>query len=236
MVSIRFLAVEVSAFMALVDFIPVIFFMFALGAVIRIAYQRIRAIHFAILTGGVFLGFFAGLAKCTWKLLYAFGIDFEPLDTSFAIYQTVGFGMIAYGAVMLAIAEKRRTASSPEPSTMRSAAFAIPLFFVVLSDVVVIERAGFVWYIFMALFTCTYLISLSLLAFRKKRLVGLWYYVSMILMFAMVGLKSQFETGGTFERMNWIAEVVNVLTQIFVILPTHLLSRDYPMKKITVVE
>jgi len=238
MIRLVFLATEVSVsvLMAVVDFIPVVFFMFAMGAVIRIAYQRIGTVHFAVLTGGVFLGFFAGLAKCTWKLLYAFGTDFVPLNTSFAIYQTVGFGMLAYGCVMLARNEVRRGKVLRKAEVVKSLSFALPLFPLLLAEVVVIEKAGFLWYIAMALFTCTYLISLSILAFRVKRPIGLWYYASMVTMFAMVALKSQFEAGGTFETMNWIAQVVNVITQCLVILPTHMLSHNYPLKKVQIVE
>ncbi len=236
MIRSVFLATEVtvSVLMAVVDFIPVVFFMFAMGAVIRIAYQRIGTVSFAVLTGGVFLGFFAGLAKCTWKLLYAFGTDFVPLNTSFAVYQTVGFGMIAYGCVVLATNELRRGKALPKASVVKSLACALPLFLLFFADVVVIEKAGFLWYIAMALFTCTYLIALSLLAFKVKRLCGLWYYASMVTMFLMVGLKSQFEEGGSFETMNWIAQVTNVVTQCLVILPTHLLSHNYPLKRIQV--
>lgn len=228
--------VSVSPIMALVDFIPVVFFMFAMGAVIRLAFHRISSVDFAVFTGGVFLGFFAGLAKCTWKLLYSFGIDFVPLTTSFAIYQTVGFAMIAYGAVKLAINVSRREKTVKEQKTANSLAFAFPILVLFAADIVVIETAGFMWYIAMALFTCTYLIALSILAFRIKRKCGIWYYVSMITMFAMVGLKSQFETGGTFETMNWIAQLVNVITQCLVILPTHLLSKNYPLLKVKVIE
>ncbi len=227
--------VSVSVLMAFVDFIPVVFFMFAMGAVIRLAYQRIGTVDFAILTGGVFLGFFAGLAKCTWKLLYAFGTDFVPLNTSFAIYQTIGFGMIAYGVVALVIREMRRGKKPKRPVTARSLVVALPIL-PFLAEIIIIEKAGFLWYIVMALFTCTYLISLSLLAFRVKRACGLFYYASMITMFAMVGLKSQFEAGGSFETMNWIAQIVNVVTQCLVILPTHLLSKNYPLKKVQIIE
>lgn len=224
--------VSVSFFMAIVDFIPVIFFMFAQGAIIKLAYLRMKPIYFAVLTGGVFLGFFAGLAKCVWKLIYAFGYDFVPLNTSFAIYQTVGFAMIAFGAVALLLSEKSKAVV--EKGKTKLALIAAPVFFIPL--VVILEKPSFLWYIFMALFTVIYLVSFSILAFRKKRYwLGIFYYISMILMFMMVGLRSQFESGGSFEQMNWIAQLVNVITQCMVILPTHLLLKDYPRKKIQII-
>ena len=95
--------IEVSLFMALVDFIPVIIFMIGMGYVIKIAYGKIKIFMFAILTGGVFLAFIAGLSKSTWKFLYCRGYDYVPLNTAFIIYQTVGFFLIAVGVVALLI-------------------------------------------------------------------------------------------------------------------------------------
>jgi len=220
--SIPLFGFTVSYVMAAVDFIPVILFMIAMGYVIRMAHGRISTKLFAVLSGGVFVSFLGGLAKCTWKLIYAHGIDFVPLNTAFVIYQTTGFLLIAVGVIALLAADVKGTKA--QAASVRLSATLLPLVF--LATVVVMEKPGFLWFIAMALFTCVYLILLSVIAFRHKKIgTGLLFYASMLFMFGMVGLRSKFDEGGAWEQMNWIAQVCNSVTQLLLLIPCFTLSK-----------
>ena len=220
--SFHLFGFTVSYVMAAVDFIPVILFMIAMGYVIRMAHGRIPTKLFAVLSGGVFVAFLGGLAKCTWKLIYAHGIDFVPLNTAFVIYQTTGFLLIAVGVIALLAADIK--GNKAKNASVRLSASLLPLLF--LATVVVMEKPGFLWFIAMALFTCVYLVLLSVIAFRHKKIgTGLLFYASMLFMFGMVGLRSRFDEGGAWEQMNWIAQVCNSVTQLLLLIPCFTLSR-----------
>jgi hypothetical protein len=217
--SHRLFAFSVSYPMAIVDFIPVILFMIAMGYVIKMAHGRIKTTFFAILSGGVFVAFLGGLAKCTWKLIYAHGIDFVPLNTAFVIYQTTGFFLISIGVIALLVADGKS-----RKKAVKMKASLLPL--LILSTVVVMEKPGFLWFIAMALFTCVYLISLSVLAFQNRKIgTGLLFFASMVFMFGMVALRSRFEEGGSWERINWVAQVCNSITQLLLLIPCYRLSK-----------
>ena len=214
--------VNVSIFMAIADFFPVVIFMVGMGYIIKLANHRISPVRFAMLTGGVFIGFLAGLAKCLWKLLYALGIDFVPLNTSFVIYQTAGFLLIAIGICSLCSNVLRGKIFRKEAVPVSSTALPLAAGIAVR----VIEKPSFVFFIFMGLFTSVYLIALAIICFKKKKWWGILYILSMLLMFAMVGLSSQFDAGGSFERLNWVAEVINCLTQACMAVPSILLYKS----------
>ncbi len=81
-----------SVLMALVDFIPVLFFI--IGAVIlqRGLYDRMSKGAFAVFSAGTIMVITAGIFKAVWKLLLAAGIcDFERLNQAFFPMQSVGF-------------------------------------------------------------------------------------------------------------------------------------------------
>jgi hypothetical protein len=216
----------VSYLMAIVDFIPVALFMAAMASVIKMAFGRIKTIYFAILTGGVFVSFMGGLAKCTWKLIYAHGVDFVPLNTAFVLYQTAGFFLIAIGVIALLCADIRQKRQSI--SKVVASASVLPIFIVfAIIEVITIDKPGFLWYIIMALFTVIYLVVLSIIAFRYRNFKSAFlFYGSMIFMFGMVGLRSKFDEGGSWENINWVAQICNSITQLQLLLACFFLSKS----------
>ena len=60
--------------MALVDFLPVLFFGYAAALLQRDLYDKMRKSHFALFAAGTINIFAAGFLKAAWKLLYAAGI------------------------------------------------------------------------------------------------------------------------------------------------------------------
>lgn len=222
--------VDVSFGMALVDSLPVIVFMIGMGFVIKIAYGRVNPVIFALLSGGVFTSFFGGALKCTWKFCAAFGYNYTPLTVSFTIYQAIGFALIALSLILLVIADKK-TISGQQKPVEKIGASAVFVLLLLVPIVKTQLKAGFIWFIIMALFTTVYLICLAILAFRRKMIwQGILFFVSMILMFVMAGLGNKFDDPASpFAKLNWIAQIVNTLVQACMALPAYLLSKKFVM-------
>ena len=89
---------DFSVPMALVDYIPVILFGYAVLVLQRDLYLHMRKGCFALFAAGSINVFCAGFCKATWKLLYAAGIcDFAALNTMFLPVQSIGFLLIGLG-------------------------------------------------------------------------------------------------------------------------------------------
>ncbi len=108
---------NVSIPMALVDYIPVVFFGWAAVLLQRDLYHRMPKYAFACVAAGTIDIFAAGFLKATWKLLYAAGVcDFQVLNTMFLPTESIGFkkfiwffslgygfSIVGEGLVMLAL-------------------------------------------------------------------------------------------------------------------------------------
>lgn len=183
---------DFSISMALVDYIPVLFF--AIGAVIllRDLYRKMSAVAFALFSAGVIDITLAGALKATWKLLYAAGVcNFEALDAMFFPVQSIGFLLAGIGALVMLLQQPPRA----------SALAVVPPVF-----------SG--TFVFVGLMVCglgvldTVLCVLSV-KLKKPALIAL-FALSFLCSLCMGYLSSQ-----DFAQvsMNWIAEGVNVLGQ-----------------------
>ena len=84
--------------MALMDYIPVLFFGYAAALLQRDLYPHMRKSCFALFAAGTINVFCAGFCKATWKLLYAAGVcDFTALNAMFLPVQSIGFLLIGLG-------------------------------------------------------------------------------------------------------------------------------------------
>lgn len=93
--------------MALMDFVPVLFFGYAAALLQRDLYDKMRKSHFALFAAGTINIFTAGLLKALWKLLYAAGIcDFTALNTMFLPVQSIGFLLAGLGIVLMMTGRK----------------------------------------------------------------------------------------------------------------------------------
>lgn len=221
--------VDVSLFMAIVDSLPVIIFMVGMGFVIKMAHGRIKPFYFALLSGGVFTSFFGGLLKCIWKVCCSFGYNYTSLTVSFQIYQAIGFALIAFAMVMFVISDKKSLLGETTTTAIKTNASAVGILLTFVPIVYTSVKAGFVWFILMAVFTVAYLVCLAIVAFRRKMVwQGILFFVSMVLMFTMVALSKKFEDPTSpFAKFNWIAQCVNILTQVCMALPAYLLSKKF---------
>ncbi|MBR5245690.1 MAG: hypothetical protein IKW07_06615 [Clostridia bacterium] len=98
---------DFSVPMALVDYIPVLFFGIAAAILQLDLYGKMRKDAFALFAAGTINIFAAGLLKATWKLLYAAGIcDFQALNTLFLPLQSMGFLLAGVGIILMLWARK----------------------------------------------------------------------------------------------------------------------------------
>ncbi len=90
--------------MALVDFLPVLFFGYAAALLQQDLYSKMRKSYFALFAAGTINIFIAGLLKAVWKLLYAAHIcDFHALNTLFLPMQSIGFLLAGLGIVLMLV-------------------------------------------------------------------------------------------------------------------------------------
>lgn len=93
---------DFSVSMALVDYIPVIFFAAAAVILMRDLYHKMSKGAFALFAAGTIDVTCAGALKATYKLLYAAGIcDFEALNVTFFPVQSIGFLLAGIGVVAM---------------------------------------------------------------------------------------------------------------------------------------
>jgi len=93
---------DFSIAMALVDYIPVLFFGYAAASLQRDLYNNMSKGAFALFAAGTINVFAAGALKATYKLLYAANIcDFEALNAMFFPVQSIGFLLAGAGIIWM---------------------------------------------------------------------------------------------------------------------------------------
>ena len=196
---------DFSVSMALVDYIPVIFFATAGVILLRDLYNKMSKGAFALFSAGVIDVTVAGALKATWKLLYAANIcDFKSLDAMFFPVQSIGFLLAGIGVLAML------TCKQSKASVM---AVAPPLF-----------SGTFVFVGLMVAGLGIMDVVLCALAARLKKpgLIAV-FAVSFLCSLCMGYLSSQ---DFAQASMNWIAEGVNVIGQGTLLLGAVLLHRS----------
>ena len=195
---------DFSVSMALVDYIPVIFFAIAAVILQRDLYNKMSKGAFALFAAGTINVTCAGALKATWKLLYALGVcDFEALNAMFFPTQSIGFLLAGIG--ILAMISHRQT---------KSAVFAVapPVF----SGTFV-----FVGLMVSGLGLMDAVLCILACKLKKPALIAI-FVLSFICSLCMGYLSSQ---DFAEASMNWIAEGVNVIGQGTLLLGVCLLHK-----------
>jgi len=178
--------------MALVDYIPVIFFVTAAVILLRDLYNKMSKGAFALFSAGVIDVTVAGALKATWKLLYAAGTcNFEALDHMFFPVQSIGFLLAGIGILAMLIHKQSKTALMAVAPPILSGTFL----FVGL----MVAGLGI-------MDTVLCILSAKL---KKPWLIAL-FALSFVCSLCMGYLSSQ---NFAEASMNWIAEGVNVVGQ-----------------------
>lgn len=195
---------DFSVSMALVDYIPVIFFALASLILLFDLYNKMSAVSFALFSAGVIDVTIAGALKATWKLLYAAGVcDFSALDAMFFPVQSIGFLLAGVGMLLMVVKKKNGSGML---------AVAPPLY-----------AGTFVFVGFMVLGLGIMDAVLCILSAKAKKpyLIAL-FAVSFVCSLCMGYLSSK---DFAEAAMNWIAEGVNVIGQGTLLVGAYLLHK-----------
>ena len=178
--------------MALVDFIPVIFFGIAAFLLQKDFYNKMRKDAFALFAAGTINIFAAGFLKALWKLLYAAHVcDFQALNEMFLPVQSIGFLLAGIGIALMLCAKTRKHAVL---------AVAPPIF------------SGTVVFILMMVLglgsICT---CLSIIAVKMKKKVAMMLFV--IAFLCSMGMGAMSGQDATQAWVNWTEQAINCVGQ-----------------------
>ncbi len=196
---------DFSVPMALVDFIPVIFFAVSAVMLQRDLYHKMSKGAFALFAAGTINVICSGGLKALYKLLYAAGVcDFERLNAMFFPVQSIGFLLAGLGIVAM-LCHKQGT-------TVHAVAAAPALY-----------SGTFLFVGLMVAGLGCMMAGLSVLAARmKKKGVIVLFAVSFVCSLCMGYLSTK---DFTQAAMNWLAEGVNVAGQGCLLLGTVALHK-----------
>lgn len=195
---------DFSISMALVDYIPVIFFAIASVLLLRDLYNKMSKGAFALFSAGVIDVAMAGALKATWKLLYAAGAcNFEALDAMFFPVQSIGFLLAGIGLLAMLTRKQSNSLLAVAPPVFSGTFVFVGLMVAGLGimDVVLCILAA---------------------KLKKPALIAI-FAVSFVCSLCMGYLSSQ---DFAVAAMNWIAEGVNVVGQGTLLLGAYLLHKN----------
>jgi hypothetical protein len=196
---------DFSISMALVDYIPVIFFAIASVILLRDLYNKMCKGAFALFSAGVIDVTIAGALKATWKLLYASGVcNFEALDAMFFPVQSIGFLLAGIGLLAILVHKQSKNALMAAAPPVFSGTFV------------------FVGLMVAGLGIMDVVLCILSAKLKKPWLIAI-FALSFVCSLCMGYLSSQdFAEAAT----NWIAEGVNVVGQGTLLLGAILLHKS----------
>ncbi|MBQ8237669.1 MAG: hypothetical protein IJZ39_05950 [Oscillospiraceae bacterium] len=175
--------------MALVDYIPVIFFGIAAVLLQKDLWGKMCRSAFALFAAGTVNIFSAGFLKATWKLLYAANIcDFAALNTMFLPVQSLGFLLAGAGIIWMLAGKKNVLLAAP------------PVF-----------SGSFVFIMMMVLGLGSICTCLSILAVKMKRKRAAALFLLSFL--ASMGMGAMAGQDSTLAWVNWTEQGINCVGQ-----------------------
>lgn len=195
---------EFSVPMALVDYLPVIFFLLGTNLIARDLKHAMSKVTYILFRAGSLLVFVAGALKATYKLLYALKVgELVWMSNQFFANQAFGFLLAGIG-ITLAVIKPRKDAT-----------YAI------------IPTMGLVGIMVVGLGAMD--VSLAFLASKlRKRSALICFIVSFFLCLCMGYLSTK-----DFDKafMNWMAQGINVVGQLLLYVGARILHeaglKDY---------
>lgn len=182
--------------MALMDFVPVLFFGVTAILLLRDLYNKMFKGAYALLAAGSVNVFMAGFCKALWKLLYAAGIcDFVALEEMFMPVNSLGLLFVGLSLIGMLFWKKKGGMLSVAPPV-----FASSLLFIMM---MVVGLGGL----------CA---GLSVVAAKmKKAPVMILFILSFVCAMAMGYLSSQ---DSTQAWVNWVEQSINTVSQLCLML------------------
>ena len=190
--------------MALVDYIPVAFFTISGMLLLRGLYKAMSKGAYALLAAGVLMIACAGFFKATWKLLYAANLcDFERLNQVFFPMQATGFVLAGLAMVSLLVFKQHKVYSV----AAAPAVFSGTMIFVGMMVLGAVGLCG----------------SLAVIAKRMKKPLAVVLFILAFVFMMMMGYLSSKDFAD--PSMNWIAEGVNLVGQLVLLLGVNTLMK-----------
>ena len=181
--------------MALMDFVPVIFFGVTAVLLLRDLYNKMVKGAYALLAAGSVNVFMAGFCKALWKLLYAANIcDFVALEEMFMPVNSLGLLFVGLSLIGMLCWKKKVMLSVAPPVFVSSMPFIMMM---------VIGLGGL----------CA---GLSIVAAKmKKAPVMILFILSFVCAMAMGYMSSQ---DSTLSWVNWVEQSINTVSQLCLML------------------
>ena len=177
--------------MALMDFVPVVFFGITAALLLRDLYNKMFKGAYTLLAAGSVNVFMAGFFKALWKLLYAANIcDFVALEEMFMPVNSLGLLFVGISIVGMLCQKKKSVMLSAAPPVIAS---SIPFIMMM-----VLGLGGL----------CAGLSVLS--AKMKKGKVKILFILSFVCAMAMGFMSSQ---DVTLAWVNWVEQSINIISQ-----------------------
>ncbi len=199
--------------MAIVDFIPVIFFGIAAIILLKDLYSKMSPAAFTLFAAGSVDVFAAGFLKAVHKLLYAAGIcDFERLYAMFFPVEAIGFMLSGLGLLlMFTRAKKKKTLLCVFPLPLVMGGMLAGSDLLGAPPVPPVYSGTVIFIVMMVVGVALQNICLARAAGRmKKPWAAVLFIVSLVfsLMMGYLGTKE-------FDQayMEWAAELVNIIGQ-----------------------
>ena len=177
--------------MALMDFVPVIFFGISAVLLLGDLHNKMGKGVYALFAAGCFNVFLAGFCKALWKLLYAAGIcDFKALEEMFMPVNSIGLLFVGLSLIFMVCMKKKSVTLSVAPVAVTSILPFIMMMVVGLGGM------------------CA---SLSIVAAKmKKGKTMILFILSFICAMAMGYMSSQ---DSTQAWVNWAEQSINTVSQ-----------------------
>lgn len=188
--------------MALMDFVPVIFFGITAILLLRDLYNKMAKGAYALLAAGSINVFLAGFCKATWKLLYAANIcDFVALEEMFMPVNSLGLLFVGLSLLGMLCQKKKVMLSVAPPVFISSMPFIMMM---------VVGLGGL----------CAGLSIVS--AKMKKAPVMILFILSFVCAMAMGYMSSR---DSTLAWVNWAEQSINTASQLCLMIGTILLHK-----------
>lgn len=201
--------------MAIVDFLPVLFYFLASWLIAKDLYNKTSKTAFAFLATGSIMVFIGGAFKALWKLLFCFGINYPFFFACFFPMQAPGFCLYLAGLIMTLKGQKGNENNMNVVAT--TVTTSMPLL------------------IFQTLGSIGSLIVMCVFAKKLKQTPAIILFILSILCLLGMGY-----LGATLDSSlswaNWVEQGVNTLGQIFfylgvIILHNHGLGKADALKE-----
>ncbi|MBQ0135575.1 MAG: hypothetical protein KBS43_02445 [Oscillospiraceae bacterium] len=187
---------DYSILMAIVDFIPVLFYFLASWMVTKDLYGKVSRNAYSFLAAGSIMCFIGGAFKALWKVLFCFGINYTYLFTALFPMQAPGFCIYMAGLI-LALRQLKKGSENGTGLNVVAATVTTSL------PLIMFQTIGSVGSI----------ICMAIFAGRKKDILSILLFVlSIICLLTMGALGAILDT--KLAWANWLEQGINGFGQI----------------------